>query len=169
MASDLQQDSDNRDDDGPDGAGPKKGSQEILRQEIDEGTSAFGRPFGGLFMSGLSAGLDVGFSVLLMAVMETRLRHDVSKLVGEILVANMYSVGFIFVVIGRSELFTEQTTLAVLPVLSGQAPLRSLARLWSIVYVSNLLGAILFAALAVLIGPALGVVEPALLEPSPIA
>ena len=72
----------------------------------------------------------------------------------------MYSIGFIFVVLGRSELFTEQTSLAVLPVLSGQRSLRSLARSWGIVYASNLVGATAFAGLAVLIGPTLGVIDP---------
>src|SRR4051812_19358540 len=76
------------------------------------------------------------------------------------LVANMYAVGFLFVVLGRSELFTEQTTLAVLPVLNGQASLGDLARTWAVVYVANLIGAAAFAALTVLIGPALGVIKP---------
>jgi formate/nitrite transporter FocA (FNT family) len=71
----------------------------------------------------------------------------------------MYSVGFLFVVIGRSELFTEQTTLAVLPVLKGSATLTQLLRLWGIVYVANLIGAGCFAFLAVLIGPSSGVIE----------
>ena len=77
----------------------------------------------------------------------------------EMLVANMYAVGFIFVVLGRSELFTEQTTLAVLAVLNGRASVASLLRGWAMVYVANLVGAAAFAALAVLIGPALGVTD----------
>lgn len=77
-----------------------------------------------------------------------------------ILVANMYSVGFIFVVLGRSELFTEQTTLAVLPVLSGKASVREMLRLWILVYTSNLVGATAFAAMACVIGPSLGVIDP---------
>ena len=71
----------------------------------------------------------------------------------------MYAVGFIFVVLGRSELFTEQTTLAVLPVLNRQASVAGLARTWAVVYAANLLGAAAFAGLAVLIGPALGVID----------
>ncbi len=66
----------------------------------------------------------------------------------------MYAVGFIFVVLGRSELFTEQTTLAVLPVLSRRVSPVRLLRLWGIVYSGNLLGATLFAWLITIIGPA---------------
>ena len=52
---------------------------------------------------------------------------------------------FIFVVLGRSELFTEQTTLAVLPLLGGRTSVRQLLRLWGVVYAANLIGAVAFA------------------------
>jgi formate/nitrite transporter FocA (FNT family) len=77
-----------------------------------------------------------------------------------LLVANMYAVGFIFVVIGRSELFTEQTTLAVLPVLNGSASVASLLRLWIVVYFANLIGAAGFARLITFVGPAMGNISP---------
>ncbi len=139
---------------------PKKASRQILRHEIEEGLDALERPIWGLFVSGLSAGLDVGFSLFLMAVMLTQAEGVLPRPVVAMLVANMYAVGFIFVVLGRSELFTEQTTLAVLPVLSGRVPLVSLFRLWAVVYGSNLLGATIFAWIITIIGPSLGVVDP---------
>lgn len=125
-----------------------------------EGSEALHRPAGVLFISGLSGGLDIGFSLFLMAVVVTLSAEGAFNPSGvRLLVANMYAVGFIFVVLGRSELFTEQTTLAVLPMLNRRAPLASLIRLWVVVYTSNLLGAALFAGLAVQIGPALGVIK----------
>jgi formate/nitrite transporter FocA (FNT family) len=140
---------------------PQKGYETILAQEIETGVTELERSGRGLFLSGLSAGLDVSFSLLLMAVMTTLAAGRLPEPVVEMLVANMYAVGFIFVVLGRSELFTEHTTLAVLPVLDGRASVRQLARLWGIVYVSNLTGAGAFAGIAALVGPALGVAEPA--------
>lgn len=133
----------------------------ILESEIEQGLKELERPTGGLLTSALSAGLDLGFSVLLMAVMMTLVGDELPAPVRDILVANMYAVGFIFVILGRSELFTEHTTLAVLPVLDGRARMGALARLWGLVYVANVAGAAVFAALAALIGPALGVVDPA--------
>jgi formate/nitrite transporter FocA (FNT family) len=138
---------------------PKKPSRQILEHEIEEGVDALERPLGGLFMSGLSAGLDIGFSLFLMALVRTRFK-DWDHSTVDLLVANAYAIGFLFVVLGRSELFTEQTTLAVLPVLNRRASPQSLARLWAIVYLSNLLGAMVFAWFAVWIGPALEVAEP---------
>lgn len=139
---------------------PKKASKQILRHGIEEGLDALDRPVVGLFVSGLSAGLDIGFSLFLMAVALTSAEGQMPKPVERMLVANLYSVGFIFVILGRSELFTEQTTLAVLPTLAGRSSLRALARLWAVVWIANEIGAAIFACLAGLIGPSLGVIEP---------
>lgn len=138
---------------------PKKATRQILSHEITEGSTALERSSGGLFVSGLSAGLDIGFSLFLMAVARTLFTGTYPAATVSFLVAGAYAIGFIFVVLGRSELFTEQTTLAVLPVLSGDAKPAALLRLWAIVFVANLLGTAAFAALAVAIGPALGVIE----------
>jgi formate/nitrite transporter FocA (FNT family) len=142
-----------------DGPEPKKAPQQIMRQEIAEGMHVFQRSGSGLFLSSLSAGLDIGFSLFLMAVTWTKLHGHLPNAVTEILMANAYTIGFIFVVVGRSELFTEQTTLAVLPVLDGKASLLSLGRLWGTVYVGNLIGAAAFAALAIWIGPTMGSID----------
>ena len=139
---------------------PKKASKQILQHEIEEGLNALERPLVGLFISGLSAGLDVGFSLFLMAVAVTAAEGQMPKPMERLLVANLYSVGFIFVILGRSELFTEQTTLAVLPVLAGRSSMRSLLRLWVVVWGANVIGAAIFASLAALIGPSLGVIDP---------
>ena len=139
---------------------PKKASKQILRHEIEEGRDALERPIAGLCVSGLSAGLDIGFSLFLMAVALSHIDGALPRAVERLFVANLYSVGFIFVVLGRSELFTEQTALAVLPTLGGRSSIASLLRLWVVVWVSNILGAAAFALLATLVGPSLGVIDP---------
>jgi formate/nitrite transporter FocA (FNT family) len=141
-------------------AAPKLASRQILGREVEEGLQGLERPTIGLLLSGLSAGLDLGFSLFLMAVMLTNAQGVLPEPVVRLLVANMYAVGFIFVVLGRSELFTEQTTLAVLPVLSGRATVGALVRLWALVYVSNLAGAAVFAVITATVGPLIGVIEP---------
>lgn len=135
----------------------KKGYREILAAEIHEASIELHRPQSGLVMSALSAGMDVGFSLFAVAVMVSLLGDDVDGLAGRLLVAAVYPIGYIIVVIGRSELFTEHTTLAVLPVLNRDARLGRLARLWATVYGGNLVGVTLFALLAAHLGPELGV------------
>ncbi|MEP6780800.1 MAG: formate/nitrite transporter family protein [Gemmatimonadaceae bacterium] len=60
----------------------------------------------------------------------------------------------------RSELFTEHTTLAILPLLSGRTTVARVARLWSLVYVGNMVGAAGFAALGAPLGVGLGLFMP---------
>jgi formate/nitrite transporter FocA (FNT family) len=69
---------------------PKKPAQQILQEEIHEGIDALTRGSGSLFVSALSGGLDVGFSVMLMAVIQTIGRDKLPEPVVRILVANMY-------------------------------------------------------------------------------
>ncbi|MFN8473356.1 MAG: formate/nitrite transporter family protein [Anaerolineae bacterium] len=140
--------------------GAKKPAEAILSEQIDEEVEQLGRSGWSLFLSGTSAGFELGFSVFLMGVMLTLTGPFLAEPVSRILVASAYSIGYIFVILGRSELFTEHTTQAVLPVLDRQASWGGLARLWVIIYVANLIGGTVFAAVAAWIGPALHVVDP---------
>jgi formate-nitrite transporter family protein len=140
---------------------PKKPEQVILQEQIAEELEQLQRPSTGLLLSGIAAGFELGFSVFFMGAMLTLVGDQLSEAVSKLLVANVYTIGYIFVILGRSELFTEHTTQAVLPVLNGQASLRSLLRLWAIVYIANLIGGAVFASIASLIGPAMKVIEPA--------
>jgi formate/nitrite transporter FocA (FNT family) len=145
-----------------DDAGDEQPDQEdILRVQLRQGLSELNRPRDGLFLSALSAGLDIGFGPLLMAVMLTVTEFSFSSPIArELLMANAYAFGFILVVMGRSELFTEHTTLAVLPVLDRQATVGQLGRLWGLVYLGNIVGGVVFASSIVWVGPALGITEP---------
>ncbi|WP_227374772.1 formate/nitrite transporter family protein [Haladaptatus halobius] len=137
----------------------QKSGQTILAQEIESGLNELERPADGLLLSGLSAGLDIGFGPLFMAVLTTLVATAWGEPLTEIVVANGYAIGFIFVILGRSELFTEHTTLAVLPVLDRQASIRQLSRLWGLVYLGNVVGGGVFAAVAVFLAPAYGIAE----------
>ncbi|MCA9739591.1 MAG: formate/nitrite transporter family protein, partial [Gemmatimonadetes bacterium] len=94
---------------------------EILAEQIWTAVHELERPTGGLILSGFSAGLDVGFSVFFMAIAFSMFGADFSDVGVRIFAANLYSFGFILVILGRSELFTEHTTLAVFPVLNRRA------------------------------------------------
>jgi formate/nitrite transporter FocA (FNT family) len=114
---------------------------EVLRSE---GEKELGRPAISLFWSALAAGLSMGFSL----VAEGLLRTYLPDAPWRPLVANLgYTVGFIIVIMGRQQLFTENTLTPVLPLLNKPAwkTLGQLIRLWAIVLVSNLAGALAFA------------------------
>jgi len=148
----------NKDDDS------KRSYRDILVHELVEGLAELRRPKAGLLLSGLSAGLDVGFSVFLMAVAVTLAQGELSPLALRALLANLYAVGFILVIVGRSELFTEHTTLAVFPVLNRNASIARLLRLWALVYSANVIGALAFAFVMPLVGSEMGILEEAALR-----
>lgn len=141
----------------------QKSPQTILAREIEAGLVELQRPASGLFLSGLAAGLDIGFGPFLMAAVLTLSRGDLAPPLLQLLVAVAYSIGFVFVIVGQSALFTEQTTLATLPVVHGRASWRQLAKVWGVIYTSNLLGVALFGALAVVLGTRTEIVSPAVL------
>ncbi|WP_435176900.1 formate/nitrite transporter family protein [Halorussus sp. AFM4] len=138
----------------------RKSKEEILAEEIQEGLEELRRRSSGLLLSGFSAGMDIGFGPLFMAVLLTVVDGSWGDPVTRIVVANAYAVGFIFVIGGRSELFTEHTSRATLPLLDGRAGVRDVGRLWALVYAGNILGGIVFAASMVYFAPAYGIVVP---------
>src|SRR5687767_1844663 len=58
-----------------------------------------------------------------------------------------YPVGFLLVILGSQQLFTENTLTPVVPLLSrkSSATLGGVARLWAVVLAANIVGAMLFA------------------------
>lgn len=135
----------------------------ILEQQVQQAQEDLERPASGLLISGFSAGLDLGFGPFAMAVIATLAKDAIPRSITELLLANAYTLGFIFVVMGRSALFTEQTTSAVMPVLSRRAGVGQLLRLWSLVLVGNVAGGAVIAWLIAYLGPTLGIVEAAAL------
>ncbi|MDP5120830.1 MAG: formate/nitrite transporter family protein [Spirosomaceae bacterium] len=68
----------------------------------------------------------------------------------------VYPVGFVLVIVGKSALFTEQTSVLALPVLNGQRSVIELFRVWGLVILGNILGGILFTLFIGLLAPNLG-------------
>jgi formate/nitrite transporter FocA (FNT family) len=138
----------------------KKPYRQILKEEVSAGKRELRRPAVSLLLSAFSGGLDVGFSLLLMAVMKTVAALSLNPAVSDLLVAFVYPIGILFVVLGRSELFTEHTSLAVLPMLNREASIGTVMRLWGLVYAGNIVGAAMFAGLVAHAGPLLKIVDP---------
>lgn len=117
---------------------------DIMVEQIQAGLKEHHRSNTGLFISSLSAGLEVGFSILVIGIIYTLFKTEVSPGKLYLMMALVYPIGYIFVIIGRSELFTEHTVLATIPVLNGEASYKSLLNLWIIIYLGNLVGGYIF-------------------------
>jgi formate-nitrite transporter family protein len=104
------------------------------------------RPARDLAWSSLAAGLTIGFSFLAPAYLTLWVPDKLAP----IAIAAGYPLGFIFVVQARNQLFTENTLEPVVPFLQrrDRATLILLFRIWAIVLMGNLVGALVFAMLA---------------------
>jgi formate/nitrite transporter FocA (FNT family) len=116
---------------------------ELVREEGEEGLR---RPSNAIAWSGLAAGLSMGFSFLCLALIRSGLPDAPwARLIDSI----GYSLGFLIVILGRQQLFTETTVTAVLPYLirRDRATFFAVLRFWAVVLVANLAGALAFAAM----------------------
>lgn len=114
---------------------------EVIRLE---GEHELRRPIVALAWSGLAAGLSMGFSL----VCEGLIHASLPDRPWRSLISNLgYTVGFLIVVLGRQQLFTENTLTVILPLLNrrNSKTLIRVLRLWAIVLVTNLMGALIFA------------------------
>lgn len=112
----------------------------------EEGNRELQRPPMALAISGLAAGLSMGFSMLAEGLIHAYLPATVWR---PLLENFGYSLGFLIVVLGRQQLFTENTLTVILPLLAHpqRAVLWKVLRLWTIVLIANLVGALIFAAI----------------------
>lgn len=114
---------------------------EIIRVE---GESELRRPISSLWWSGVAAGISIGLSFLTQAALSAYLPPSDWKPV----IADLgYSVGFIIVILGRQQLFTENVLTAVLPVITRWKAswFMRMLRLWGIVLAANIVGCFVFA------------------------
>jgi Formate/nitrite transporter len=114
---------------------------EAIRKDGDE---ELRRPISALAWSGLAAGLSMGFSFVGEALFRTYLPDAPWRP----LITNLgYPLGFLIVIVGRQQLFTENTLTAIIPLLARRnlATLWQVLRLWAVVLAANIAGAHIFA------------------------
>lgn len=118
-------------------------SAQIVHEAIRfEGEEELDRTSPALFWSGLAAGLTISLSFIAQGLVRSALPESPWRSLVDSL---GYTVGFLFVVAGRQQLFTENTLTPILPLLHRWSRIGDVARLWGIVLVANLVGAFLFA------------------------
>lgn len=133
----------------------------IIERTMENALKEMSRPPRGMALSGFSAGLNLSFGALFMAMVLTFSGGFESKLVQQVALGAISAIPFLFVMIGQTELFTAHTTMAVFPVLDRRASLGDLGQTWSVIYVSNLLGCVVFVGLIATAGTSMGIVTPA--------
>jgi formate-nitrite transporter family protein len=138
-------------------AGSSQGQTELDRPTADEiyeqvsrnARHELDRAAVGLAISGLAGGMTMGLTALSTSIVVALLGQSAAaRFVADLL----YPLGFIAVIIGRAQLFTENTLYPVALMLAERRHGWKTLRLWAIVLPSNVLGAFFFALLAVKTG-----------------
>lgn len=109
-----------------------------------EANSELERSSSALFWSGLAAGSSMGFSMISEGLLMASLPDTEWRL----LVSNFgYSLGFLIVILGKQQLFTENTLTPILPLLhrKDMKTFINVLRLWGVVLCANLIGAFIVA------------------------
>lgn len=121
-------------------------ARELHRAVREEGQAELARPTRSLFWSGLAGGLAITASLIAEGSLAAKMPPSEAR---GLILAMGYPIGFLIVILGRMQLFTESTVTAMLPLVSAPswaATLRTL-RLWGIVLGGNLTGTLITAAL----------------------
>jgi formate/nitrite transporter FocA (FNT family) len=119
---------------------------EILQAAIENARDELQRSSQKLAFSGVAGGLTMGLTGLAVAAARALAGPGAGQHIAPYLI---YPIGFIAVIIGRAQLFTENTLYPVVLVLDERKYLWKTLRLWVVVLASNILGALIFAMLAV--------------------
>jgi formate/nitrite transporter FocA (FNT family) len=126
-------------------------AQDIYEQVANNARQELGRSSVSLAISGFAGGIFMGLSALGNAIglgvltpdggEPTPMAHLIAKL--------FYPLGFIAVILGRSQLFTENTLYPVALVLSEKKHFWKTLKLWAVVLAFNVFGALAFASIAI--------------------
>jgi formate/nitrite transporter FocA (FNT family) len=125
----------------------KSGSAKVVHEVIRlQGDEELGRPLASLLFSGFAAGVAISASILAEAFLHARLPDAPWT---ELVSSFGYCVGFVIVIMGNLQLFTESTVTAVLPLATNptRRNLGRLFRLWAAVFVANMAGTLFVAVL----------------------
>ena len=119
-------------------------AHEILQAALDNARIELNRSITKLALAGIAGGITMGLTGLGVASLRALIGAEGR---GELVGYLAYPIGFIAVIIGRAQLFTENTLYPVVLVLDERRHLARMLRLWAVVFLANVLCAWLFALL----------------------
>lgn len=120
--------------------------EEIFERTRIEGERRLERPLLELVATAVAAGFDIAAGVVLIAVVSAPLEQHFGKDAAGVAGALGFGVGFVFLIVGRGELFTENF-LVPLAGLHGKPRhyLLKIGELWTVSPVANILAGTIFA------------------------
>src|SRR3954447_12218899 len=107
--------------------------QDTFDRTVEEGTYRINRSWQSLLATGAVGGLDVGMGVFALLLVKTATNNEVVS-------ALAFSIGFIALILGNSELFPENFLVPIAAVAAHRGEWPKVLRLWGGTAVTNLIG-----------------------------
>ena len=117
----------------------------IWRESIEEGGRRLTRSSLALASTGAIGGVDVMLGITALTVVSGALAVSIPEQIAHIGGSLFFGIALVFIVVGRSELFTENFMVPIAGVFGGKAKPPAVLRLWAITMVFNLAGIFLVA------------------------
>lgn len=128
------------------GARDEPDIEDAFDRLVSEGRDRLARPLLPLLATGFVGGVDVGIGVLIYLAVKSETGNG-------LLAAAAFTIGFVALLLARSELFTENFLVPVIAVVSKEGTVRELLRLWIVTLVVNLAGGFVMAVMIVVALP----------------
>jgi formate/nitrite transporter FocA (FNT family) len=123
--------------------------EEIFERTREEGRRRLSRPLTELVSTAVAAGLDIVAGVVVLALVSAALSERFGDNPAHLAGAIGFGVGFVFLIVGRAELFTENFLVPIAALDRNDATSwRKLAQLWTISPVFNLIGGTIMILIA---------------------
>lgn len=134
----------------PDGDQPQEAPdpREMFARTRDEGERRLNRSRLELTTTSLVAGFDIVFGIIAIATVTALVTPKLGPSMAHFVGSLFFGIAFIFIVVGRSELFTENFFVPITALRRGAFTTLKLAQLWTISPIMNILGGTLLILVA---------------------
>src|SRR4051794_7283099 len=126
---------------------PGRGPDEIWSDSVEEGERRLRRRPMGLAATGLIGGIDVMLGIVAMTVVSGALAISVPEPIAHVGGSLFFGIAFVLILVGRSELFTENFLVPIAALLRGRGRAPDLAVLWTVTMAGNIAGILLLAVI----------------------
>jgi formate-nitrite transporter family protein len=122
--------------------------EEIYARTVREGERRLDRPLAELISTSLAAGFDIIAGVVVLTLIESQLEHQFGKHAAHVFGSIGFGIGFVFLIVGRGELFTENFLVPLAGLHhKGRSAWGKVAELWAVSPIFNLLAGFLMAVI----------------------
>jgi formate/nitrite transporter FocA (FNT family) len=122
--------------------------EEIYERTKEEGTRRLERPILEEISTALAAGFDIVAGITALGLVSTAVEHWTGRDAAHLFASIAFGIGFVFLIVGRGELFTENFLVPIAGLdHRSAASWRNLVKLWALSPVFNILGGTLIAVI----------------------